>query len=104
MTPSLKRNNNFDLNDVWHESPDGIRITDFAGKIIAVNPAFCKLFDKPESELINQPFHILYHPNIQGEILKEYKDDLSNNNVKAQLERKARSEEHTSELQSLRHL
>ena len=89
MTSSLKGNINFDLNDVWSESPDGMRLTDLDGKIIAVNPAFCKLFDKPETELINQPFHILYHPNIQGEIIQEYKDDISHNNVKTQLERKA---------------
>jgi PAS domain S-box-containing protein len=85
----MTENISFDLIDVWSESPDGIRITDPDGKIIAVNPAFCKLFDKPESELINQPFHILYHPNIQGEIIKEYKDDIYFNKVKTQLERKA---------------
>ena len=89
MTSSLTGNISFELNDVWNESPDGIRLTDLNGKIIAVNPAFCKLFDKPETEIINQPFHILYHPNIQGEIIKEYKDDISHNNVKTQLERKA---------------
>jgi len=89
MNPPAKGNISFDLNDVWRESPDGIRITDFNGKIIAVNPAFCNLFDKPESEIINQPFHILYHPNIQVEIIKEYKEDIYHNNVKTHLERKA---------------
>jgi PAS domain S-box-containing protein len=89
MDTTVKGNISFDLHEVWRESPDGIRITDLDGKIIAVNPAFCNLFDKPESELINQPFHILYHPNIQGEIIKEYKDDISHNNVKTHLERKA---------------
>jgi PAS domain S-box-containing protein len=88
MTPSSIGNINFNLTDVWHESVDGIRITDLDGKIIAVNPAFCKLFDKPETELIYQPFHILYHPNIQGEIIKEYNDDFSSDNVKPRLERK----------------
>jgi two-component system sensor histidine kinase UhpB len=89
MAPSLTGNINFDLNNVWNEYADGIRITDSDGKIIAVNPAFCQLFDKPETELINQPFHTLYHPNIQGEIIKEYKEDIAHNNVKIQLERKA---------------
>jgi two-component system sensor histidine kinase UhpB len=88
MNVPVKGNISFDLHDVWRESPDGIRITDMDGKIIAVNPAFCNLFDKPESELINQPFHILYHPNIQTEIIKEYKDDIYHNNVKTHLERK----------------
>ena len=89
MTPPLTEKINPDLANIWRKSADGIRLTDLDGKIIAVNPAFCKLFDKPEAELINQPFHILYHPNIQGEIIKEYKDDFSNNNVKPLLERKA---------------
>ena len=89
MIDQKKGNINFDLFDVWRESADGIRITDSDGKIIAVNPAFCMLFDKPETELVNQPFYILYHPNIQAEIIKDYKDDISRNNVKTQLERKA---------------
>src|ERR1035437_7845956 len=89
METSLIGNINFDLIDVWLESTDGIRITDSDGKIIAANPAFCKLFDKLEEDLINQPFHLLYHPNIQTEIIKEYKDDIYHNNVKTQLERKA---------------
>ncbi|MDR3665545.1 MAG: PAS domain S-box protein [Ignavibacteriaceae bacterium] len=89
MTPSLSENFSFDLNDVWNESADGIRITNSEGNIVAVNPAFCQLFDKPESEIINKPFYILYHPNIQSEIIQEYKEDLARNNVKTQLERKA---------------
>jgi PAS domain S-box-containing protein len=89
MNSSSAENSCFKLIDVWNKSVDGIRLTDSTGKIIAVNPAFCKLFDKPEAELINQPFHILYHPNIQSDIIKEYKEDFLNNNVKEQLERKA---------------
>jgi two-component system sensor histidine kinase UhpB len=89
METSLIGNINFDLIDVWLESADGIRITDSDGKIIAANSAFCKLFDKLEEDLINQPFHLLYHPNIQGEIIKEYQDDFTHNKIKTQLERKA---------------
>jgi len=57
------------------------------GKLLLLILLFCKLFDKPEKELINQPFYVLYHPNIHGEIIKEYKNDISHNNIKAQLER-----------------
>jgi len=89
MNVTEEENINFDINDVWCESADGIRITDLDGKIIAANPAFCKLFDKPESEIVNQPFHILYHPNIQGDIFREYKEDIARNNLKTPLERKA---------------
>ena len=56
---------------------------------MGVNPAFCRMFDKPEEELVNQPFHILYHANIQGEIYKEYRDDFFNSEIKAYLERRA---------------
>jgi PAS domain S-box-containing protein len=86
---ALSGNIKFDLSVVWHESIDGIRITDSTGNIIAANPSFCKLLDKPEAEIINQPFYILYHPNIQAEIIREYNNDFINNNIKHQLERKA---------------
>jgi PAS domain S-box-containing protein len=89
MNALVTGNISFDLNDVWSESQYGIRITDLDGKIIAANPAFCNLFDKPEEDLINQPLHLLYHPNIQGEIIKEYKDDFTHNKIKTQLDRKA---------------
>jgi PAS domain S-box-containing protein len=80
---------NFEYSDIWENSADGIRITDANGIIVGVNPAFCNLFDKTEEELVNQPFHILYHANIQGEIYKEYKDDFFKNEIKTYLERKA---------------
>jgi two-component system, NarL family, sensor histidine kinase UhpB len=79
----------FDLADVWMESGDGIRITDKEGIIIAANPAFCHLFDKPEAEIINQPFYLLYHSNIQPEINKEYRNDINSKFIKPHLERKA---------------
>jgi PAS domain S-box-containing protein len=88
-TSPLTGNIKFDLANVWRESADGIGITNANGIIIGANPAFCNLFDKPEAEIINQPFHILYHPNIQAEINKEYNDDFFNNMIKTQLERKA---------------
>src|ERR1035437_1095852 len=89
METYLTENINFNLTDIWNKSADGMRITDSDGKIIAANPAFCKLFDKPEEEIINQPLHLLYHPNIQGEIIKEYQEDVNHNKLKTQLERKA---------------
>jgi len=79
----------FEFEDVWENSADGIRMTDSEGIIVGVNPAFCRMFDKPEEELVNQPFHILYHSNIQGEIYKEYRDDFFNREIKTYLERKA---------------
>jgi PAS domain S-box-containing protein len=85
----VENKNSFDFTDVWNNSADGIRVTDSEGIIVGVNPAFCSLFDKTEEELINQPFHILYHPNIQGEIYKEYRDDFFKQEIKAYLERRA---------------
>src|ERR1035437_4713999 len=82
-------NDKFELADVWRALVEGIRITDSDGIIIAANPAFCNLFDKPESEIINKPFNILYHPNIQSEIINEYKNDIRTNITKPQLDRSA---------------
>jgi len=79
----------FEYSDIWENAADGIRVTDSEGIIVGVNPAFCTMFDKPEGELVGQPFHILYHANIQGEIYKEYRDDFFNREIKSYLERKA---------------
>jgi PAS domain S-box-containing protein len=85
----MENKNSFDFTDVWNNSADGIRVTDSYGIIVGVNPAFCCLFDKTEEELINQPFYILYHPNIQEEIYKEYRDDFYKQEIKVYLERRA---------------
>ena len=80
---------NFEYSDIWENAADGIRITNAEGMVVGVNPAFCRMFDKLEEELVNQPFHILYHANIQGEIYKEYRNDFFNREIKTYLERKA---------------
>src|ERR1043166_1425990 len=48
------------FRSVWERSIDGMRLTDRAGRIVAVNEAYCKLGRLSREQLIGQPFSITY--------------------------------------------
>jgi PAS domain S-box-containing protein len=48
------------FNSVWLKSFDGMRLTDSKGNIVAVNPAFCQMFEISEVQLIGKPFTMVY--------------------------------------------
>jgi PAS domain S-box-containing protein len=48
------------FRSVWERSIDGMRLTDRAGCIVAVNEAYCKLVRLSREQLIGQPFSITY--------------------------------------------
>ena len=48
------------FNSVWEKSFDGLGLTDSRGNIVAVNSAFCKMFEMDESQLLGKPFTIIY--------------------------------------------
>ena len=48
------------LAKVWGQSPEGLRILDWNGMMLDVNAAFCRMVQKPRSELLGKPFYIIY--------------------------------------------
>ena len=59
-TNKLLLNSDKKFNSVWLRSFDGMRLTDSKGNIIAVNPAFCQMFEVNEGQLMGKPFTIVY--------------------------------------------
>ncbi len=57
------------FRSVWENSVDGMRLTDEAGDILAVNQAFCKLVGLPSAQLEGHPFTIIYGPEANKEIM-----------------------------------
>lgn len=48
------------FQSVWESSLDAMRLCDSSGKITFVNPAFCRLFEKPENQLLGEEFSIIH--------------------------------------------
>jgi PAS domain S-box-containing protein len=48
------------LGALWEEAPDGLRLTDAAGRIVAVNKAHCLMAGCSREQLLGQPFAIVY--------------------------------------------
>jgi two-component system, cell cycle sensor histidine kinase and response regulator CckA len=47
---------------IWEASNEGMRLADSAGTILDVNEAFCRLVEKPRSQLIGEPITCCYLP------------------------------------------
>lgn len=65
------------LSAVWESSAEGMRVTDFTGKIINVNKAFCELTGYDKNALLGKPFTIMYDKNEQAELMNYYLNFLS---------------------------
>lgn len=48
------------FQSVWESSLDAMRLCDSSGKITFVNPAFCRLFEKPENQLLGEEFSVIH--------------------------------------------
>lgn len=50
------------FRSIWENSIDAMRLTDVEGRILAVNPAFCRLFQTSEAQCVGQKICDLFHP------------------------------------------
>jgi PAS domain S-box-containing protein len=77
------------FHSIWENSVDGMRLTDEAGTIVAVNEAFCSLVGIPEKELVGQPFTVMYSlAENHDQLLFRYQQRFKNKNVEKTIERK----------------
>jgi PAS domain S-box-containing protein len=70
------------LSAVWESSAEGMRVTDFTGKIININKAFCELTGFEKTSLIGKPFTIIYDKNEQADLMNYYLEFLSSGKKK----------------------
>lgn len=60
------------LSAVWEASADAMRITDYNGKVLNVNDAYCTLTGLEKKDIIDKPFVIIYDKKEQLELQKYY--------------------------------
>ena len=65
------------LSAVWESSAEGMRVTDFTGKTIDVNKAFCDLTGFDKTSLIGKSFTAVYDKAEQAKLLNYYLEFLS---------------------------
>ncbi|AQR69618.1 sensor protein [Janthinobacterium sp. LM6] len=64
-------NRTADRDRMWRLSTDIMLVADLAGMIIAVNPAWSKILDRPEIESLGMDFISLVHPDDRMAALKD---------------------------------
>src|SRR5258705_6991180 len=60
------------FRSVWMHSIDGMRLTDRAGRIVDVNPAYCRLVGLPREQLVGELFTITHEETARQEALESY--------------------------------
>src|SRR5271163_3170389 len=48
------------FRSVWHNSSEGMRLTDELGIILAVNPSFCRIVGLRLEELVGRAYTVIY--------------------------------------------
>jgi len=84
---STIRNSEKELRTIWESSRDGMRLCNAEGIMIRVNPAFCHMVGKPESELIGKPLSVIYHNYAAEHILAKDLERFQADTIEPHFER-----------------
>ncbi len=66
---------------IWESAADGMRLSDTEGRIIAVNPAFCRIMGKPRHELEGQLLSIVYSDLDGARIIAAIREQFTSRKV-----------------------
>ncbi|PIS28899.1 MAG: hypothetical protein COT43_05280, partial [Candidatus Marinimicrobia bacterium CG08_land_8_20_14_0_20_45_22] len=72
---------------IWENSLDGMRLCNADGIIVRVNPAFCHMVGKPESELVGKPLSIIYDEYAADHILAKEIERFQSDTIEPHFER-----------------
>ncbi len=72
---------------IWESSQDGMRLTDEKGRIVMVNPAYCRLVGIKKEELIGKTIADVYKTNRKSELLEKHIQRFKSGNIESHLQR-----------------
>ena len=78
------------ISMIWEVSSEGMRLTDEAGIILRVNPAYCRMMGQPRETLEGKLFTWSYEPGLRGPMLQTYLDRVRRRVLPARYEREFR--------------
>jgi PAS domain S-box-containing protein len=73
------------FRSVWTHSLDGMRLTDSRGRIVDVNPAYCRLVGMPREALLGQLFTETHDKPLRAEALSSYLERFESESLVAHL-------------------
>jgi len=76
------------FRSVWHNSSDGMRLTDELGIILAVNPSFCQIVGMRPEELVGRAYTVIYSESEElVDMMQKYQQRFAERKIDSQLER-----------------
>jgi len=70
------RNSERQFRSVWDNSLDAMRLTNGEGRIVQVNPAYCRIAGVTADEVIGKPFTHIHEPSRQAALLERHKREF----------------------------
>jgi len=70
----MVRNRQEELNELYNAMEELVVVIDMDGAILNVNPAVTRTLGYQENELLGEPIHILYPPDIRDQIVFQFLD------------------------------
>ncbi|MFH2037436.1 MAG: PAS domain S-box protein, partial [Candidatus Zixiibacteriota bacterium] len=75
------------FRSIWESSRDGMRLYNADGIMMRVNPAFCQIIGKPESELVGKPLSVIYNVDSADHILAKNIERFRTGTIESHFER-----------------
>jgi PAS domain S-box-containing protein len=76
------------FRSLWENTAEGMRLTDSEGKILEVNPAFCRLAGMDVGDLVGRPLSVIYHADQNPDRhLRNYQERFAQRSIDTNLER-----------------
>ena len=79
------------LGLAWEQNPDGLRLTDRQGRILAVNEAYCRLAGLERQALISQLFTVVYPEEERAHALERYLEFVDQGQERPEVKRRWRT-------------
>lgn len=70
------RNSERQFRSVWDNSLDAMRLTDGEGRIVQVNPAYCRIAGITSDQAIGLPFTHIHKPSLHEALLERHKHEF----------------------------
>ena len=62
------------LRAVWDRAADAMALSGPDGTVLAVNPAYCRLYGSTPMQLVGQSFAVIFPPEVRAEAEQQYRD------------------------------
>lgn len=73
-TAAALRESEARFHAVWEATSEAMALSDAAGIVLAVNPAYCRLYGRNADEFVGQSFALIFPEELRADAIAQYRD------------------------------